>query len=135
MNFFFSLLSVYNGTGASEGIRKGCERIQHLFEDWFNENELAFDLTPFNGRSDYGPFIEAGIPAGGLFTGAEEIKTMEGRAKYGGMANTAYDPCYHQDCDTIENVNVDVLLQMAKAAASTLETLALEKDLRGWLKS
>ena len=32
---------------------------------------LASDPTPFSGRSDYGPFIAEGIPAGGLFTGAE----------------------------------------------------------------
>lgn len=51
-----------------------------------------WDLTAFDGRSDYGPFIENGIPAGGLFTGAERIKNAEGRAKYGGLANAAYDP-------------------------------------------
>ena len=32
---------------------------------------------PFDGRSDYGPFIAVGIPAGGLFTGAEGVKTAE----------------------------------------------------------
>ena len=32
---------------------------------------------PFSGRSDYQAFINVGIPSGGLFTGAEVIKTEE----------------------------------------------------------
>ena len=31
----------------------------------------------FRRTSDYGPFIAAGIPSGGLFTGAEEIKSAD----------------------------------------------------------
>ncbi len=56
--------------------------------------------TAFDGRSDYDAFISVGIPAGGLFTGAEGIKTEEQAAIYGGTAGIAYDPCYHQACDT-----------------------------------
>ena len=36
--------------------------------------------------------------AGGLFTGAEALKTVEERKLYGGFANAPYDPCYHQVC-------------------------------------
>ena len=47
----------------------------------------------FDGRSDYGPFIaDVGIPAGGLFTGAEGIKTAEQAAIYGGTAGAAVRP-------------------------------------------
>ena len=49
-----------------------------------------------------GPFIDAGIPAGGLFTGAEDIKTEEEEEIYGGVAGLAYDPCYHAACDTLK---------------------------------
>ena len=49
--------------------------------------------TQFDGRSDYGPFLEADIPAGGLFTGAEGIKTAEEAAIYGGVVGAQYDPC------------------------------------------
>lgn len=48
----------------------------------------------FNGRSDYGPFIENGIPAGGLETGAEVIKTAEERTMFGGLAGM----CHFCDC-------------------------------------
>ncbi len=61
--------------------------------------------TDFSGRSDYGPFIEIGIPAGGLFTGAEGIKTEKEAALWGGEAGVAYDPCYHATCDNLGNVD------------------------------
>ena len=85
---------------------------------------LASEPTPFSGRSDYGPFIAVGIPAGGLFTGAEGIKTAEQAAVYGGTAGEPYDPCYHQACDTIANVNTTAIDQMADAAAYAIITFA-----------
>ena len=63
--------------------------------------------TDFDGRSDYGPFIAVGIPAGGIFTGAEGIKTAEEAALFGGTAGVAYDICYHQACDTLANLEHD----------------------------
>ena len=68
---------------------------------------METDPTAFDGRSVYGPFIAVGIPAGGLFTGAEGIKTAAQAAVYGGTAGAAYDPCYHAECDTIKNLNMN----------------------------
>ena len=34
--------------------------------------------------------------AGGLFTGAEELKTAEQQENYGGLENAPLDPCYHR---------------------------------------
>ena len=57
----------------------------------------------FDGRSDYQAFIEAGIPSGGLFTGAEEVKTAQQAAIWGGTVGEQFDPCYHLACDTFAN--------------------------------
>ena len=73
--------------------------IEQLFLDYFASQGLPTEPTAFDGRSDYGPFIFAGIPAGGLFTGAEVLKTPEEAAIYGGEAGEPYDPCYHLGCD------------------------------------
>ena len=75
--------------------------IESTFNSYFASRGLAFEPTPFDGRSDYGPFIAEGIPAGGLFTGAEQFKSAEQVELYGGTAGIAYDPCYHQPCDTL----------------------------------
>ncbi len=110
---------VYDGDGSDTGTAgpAGSDRIEQAFLDYFERQGLATEPTAFDGRSDYGPFIAVGIPAGGLFSGAEGIKTPEQEAVYGGTAGVAYDHCYHQACDTIDNVNTEVLDQFGDGVA------------------
>jgi aminopeptidase Y len=95
----------------------GSDVIEARFEKFFKNRKLPTKGTDFDGRSDYLAFIENGIPAGGLFTGAEGIKTAEEAALWGGTAGEAYDPCYHQACDTFKNVNRRALATNADAVA------------------
>jgi len=111
------------GPGAAAG-PPGSAYVESLFRSYFSSVGLASEPTAFSGRSDYGPFIEVGIPAGGLFTGAEGIKTPQQAAIYGGTAGVAYDPCYHQACDTLANVNTTAIDQMSDAAAYAILTFA-----------
>jgi len=104
------------GPGAADG-PDGSGEIERVFHDYFRSEGLASSETPFSGRSDYGPFIAKGIPAGGLFTGAEGVKTPAEAAIYGGTAGQAYDPCYHLACDTYANNSNVGLDQMTDAAA------------------
>ena len=119
---------VYDGDGSATGAKgpSGSGAIEQAFLDYFASQGLASEPTAFDGRSDYGPFIDRGIPAGGLFTGAEGIKTAAEAATYGGTAGTAYDPCYHQLCDQWPtNINLPVLEQMGDAAADVLLQFAM----------
>lgn len=93
-----------DGVGAGPG-PAGSAQIEKTFEAFFNMRGIPFKGTDFSGRSDYGPFIANGIPSGGLFTGAEGIKTAAEAALWGGVAGQQYDPCYHQACDTYDNNN------------------------------
>ena len=102
----------------------GSGAIEKAFTDYFAARGLPTDPTPFNGRSDYNAFITVGIPAGGLFTGAEGIKTPEQAARYGGTAGEAYDPCYHAACDDYGNVNLEGYDQMIDAAAAVTQKFA-----------
>jgi Zn-dependent M28 family amino/carboxypeptidase len=106
----------------------GSGAVEDVFVDYFDSLGLASDPTAFDGRSDYDAFISVGIPAGGLFTGAEGIKTAEQAAIYGGTAGLAYDPCYHQACDTIANLSSDALDEMSDAAAHATLTFAMTKS-------
>ncbi len=56
---------IYNGSSAQESIRVVSTKIQKIFQDYFDSQKLSYTLLEFNGRSDYGPFIQNGIPAGG----------------------------------------------------------------------
>ncbi len=87
----------------------GSVAIEDLFESYFTKVGRPYDDAEFSGRSDYQAFIINGIPAGGLFTGAEEIKNAQQQAIWGGQAGVAFDHCYHQACDTIANVNLEAL--------------------------
>ncbi len=106
----------------------GSAEIEKIFTDYFASQGLATAPTDFDGRSDYGPFIAAGIPAGGLFSGAEGIKTEEEAAVYGGTAGEPYDPCYHQACDRITNLNTRALAELGDAAAHAVLTLTRSKS-------
>jgi Zn-dependent M28 family amino/carboxypeptidase len=109
----------------------GSGQIERLFTRYFDRQGLETEPTAFDGRSDYGPFIapDAGVPAGGLFTGAEGIRTEEQEAVYAGVAGLAYDPCYHQECDTFFNLSHTALDQMSDAAAHATWTLARSRSL------
>jgi Zn-dependent M28 family amino/carboxypeptidase len=106
------------------GAPQGSGQIENLFLRYFDRRGLETDPTAFDGRSDYGPFIANGVPAGGLFSGAEGIKTAEQEAIYGGVAGLAYDPCYHQACDTFFNLSDVALDQLGDGAAHATWTLA-----------
>ena len=95
----------------------GSGVVEDVFVDYFDSQGLASEPTAFDGRSDYEAFINVGIPAGGLFTGAEDIKTAEEAAIYGGTAGLAYDSCYHQACDDIDNLSEQALDEMSDAIA------------------
>jgi Zn-dependent M28 family amino/carboxypeptidase len=118
---------VYDGDG-SEGANDpgpaGSELIEATFQRFFEQRGLAWEPTPFDGRSDYQAFIDNGIPAGGVFAGAEGIKTPEEAATYGGTAGLAYDPCYHQACDTVDNLNATALDQLGDSAAYATGVIA-----------
>jgi Zn-dependent M28 family amino/carboxypeptidase len=111
-NFVFF---IYDGddsdaTGAPAG-PSGSAEIEKVFERYYTQRGVPFAGTDFSGRSDYGPFIAVGIPSGGLFTGAEGIKTAQEAAIWGGTAGQQYDPCYHLACDTYAN-NSDYALDI-----------------------
>jgi Zn-dependent M28 family amino/carboxypeptidase len=121
---------VYDGDGSDtpQAGPPGSGEIESLFTSYFGSQGLASEPTAFDGRSDYGPFIAVGIPAGGLFAGAEGIKTPAQAATYGGTAGEPYDPCYHQACDTINNVNTKALGEFGDASAHATLTFARSKS-------
>jgi Zn-dependent M28 family amino/carboxypeptidase len=124
---------VYDGSGAVPEIRTASINIQKVFEGYFNRKGLGFDLSAFDGRSDYGPFIARRVPAGGLAAGAEGVKTEAQRIKTGGIAGIAYDPCYHGKCDTFANINPKAIEEMGGNAAYSAHFLATNGNLKAFL--
>jgi aminopeptidase Y len=116
-----------DGVGAGPG-PEGSAQIEQFFENYYDSVGEPFLGTDFSGRSDYGPFIAVGIPAGGLFTGAEGIKTPEEAAIWGGTAGDQYDPCYHLACDTFDNISLDALDVNSDAVAASVLQYAMNTE-------
>lgn len=98
-------------------VPEGSIEIEDLFERYFTSVGVPYDDAEFSGRSDYEAFILNGIPAGGLFTGADDVKTPEQVEIWGGVADELLDQCYHQACDDIDNIDMGALDVNADAIA------------------
>ena len=123
--------SFHDGDGSDFGDAgpKGSQEIEQVFFRFFESNSLPAETTPFvDGDSDYEPFLRAGIPGGGLFTGEEKRKTRAQVQAYGGVAGKNLDPCYHEACDTIANTNTDLLKEMSGALAYATVAYAAGKQ-------
>ncbi|GAA3024693.1 M28 family metallopeptidase [Actinokineospora globicatena] len=120
-----------DGVGAGEG-PYGSSQIEAALAGFLNETGTPTEGTDFDGRSDYGEFIANGIPAGGIFTGAEGVKTAAQAEKWGGTAGVAYDKCYHSKCDNLGNIDRVALDRNADAIAWVTASYAIStEDING----
>ncbi|KFZ12414.1 hypothetical protein V502_07107 [Pseudogymnoascus sp. VKM F-4520 (FW-2644)] len=120
------IIAVYDGDGSTFNVTgpPGSAQAEHLFIDYFRDIE-KIDSVPsdFDGRSDYGPFLDAGIACGGLFTGAEGLKTPEEQLLFGGESKVAYDINYHAAGDTVANCNGTAFAINTRAIAHSVAVL------------
>ena len=115
--------SSYNAP-AGVPIPDGSVQIEDVFESYYTQVGEPYDDAEFSGRSDYQAFILNGIPASGLFTGAEVTKTAEQAGIWGGTVGAQFDPCYHQACDTFANNSNHALEVNSDAIAFAVLTFA-----------
>jgi Zn-dependent M28 family amino/carboxypeptidase len=113
--------------GAGPG-PEGSAVVERVLVEQLAAAGVAAEGTDFDGRSDYGPFIAAGIPSGGLFTGAEQRKTAEQAQRWGGTAGEPYDRCYHQACDRVDGINRTALDRNTDALAGAVGRFALSTE-------
>jgi Zn-dependent M28 family amino/carboxypeptidase len=128
-NHVFFIYDGDNSDGVGAGVGPaGSAEIEKTFERYYDSVGESYKGTDFDGRSDYLWFITFGIPAGGLFTGAEGVKTPAEAAIWGGTAGVAYDPCYHQACDTFDNVSLHALDVNSDAIAYAVLQYAMNTE-------
>ncbi|KAF2755599.1 peptidase M28 [Pseudovirgaria hyperparasitica] len=108
---------IYDGDGSAFNLTgpRGSAELEHFLETYFTPYNSV--PTEFSGRSDYAAFIDFGVPSGGTFTGAEQLKTEAEVALFGGVAGAPYDANYHQAGDTIDNLNTEAFIIHARAIA------------------
>lgn len=120
------VLGIYDGDGSAFNLTgpPGSDKIERDFEAFYESKGLPHVPSIFNGRSDYAAFMENGIASGGLFTGAEELKTAEEAQLFGGEAGVALDANYHQAGDTVDNLAHDAFLLNTQSIANSVAKYA-----------
>ncbi|KAK6334522.1 Leucyl aminopeptidase yscIV [Orbilia blumenaviensis] len=117
------LYAIYDGDASafeSPFASNGSAQIEQTFIDFFADDGKKSVPTAFDGRSDYQGFLQIGVPAGGVFMGAEGIKTAEEASFFGGKAGQPYDACYHQACDDINNLDYGAFITGTKSMADAV---------------
>jgi Zn-dependent M28 family amino/carboxypeptidase len=116
---------VYGGAGSPYG----STQIEKAFTDYFTKRGVQSEAIPLPAvRSDQLSFTPLGIPAGGLFTGNQDVKTPAQATKWGGTAGVPFDTCYHESCDTLGNIDRKVLDVNADALAWVTGSYALSTE-------
>jgi Zn-dependent M28 family amino/carboxypeptidase len=113
---------VYDATGSPR--ERASMTVAGLFTTALDTAELAWDPEVIGAASDHWPFEQAGIPIGGLYSGADETKSAAQVARFGGTSGAPADGCYHLACDTTANVDAALLEELARAAAWAVGRLA-----------
>jgi Zn-dependent M28 family amino/carboxypeptidase len=110
------------GPAAADDVPAALARRELVAE--FRERGLNIqDRTGTRFGSDDSSFAQKGIPTVGLYTGAGGSKSESQASLFGGTAGKPFDPCYHQACDTIDNIDRGVLEQNAQALLRALKAL------------
>ncbi len=114
---------VYANSGAPEG----SDAISDFLLAWLQADGVPAEAEDLGTGSDHFFFAQAGVPIGGIFSGASELKSVDQATANGGQAGEPMDPCYHLACDTVDNVNVEQVATHAQAAAAV--TMAILQGL------
>lgn len=98
---------VYRGFGALD------HPVGGLMRDFLTGQGHEVSDADFRA-SDHAPFLDAGVPVGGLYTGAGED----------GPGGEPADPCYHRACDRADMADDEVLGLMADGLAHGVLSVA-----------
>ncbi|CAL3969033.1 unnamed protein product [Diplocarpon coronariae] len=117
---------VLDGDGSAFGMpgARGSGAVKRLWQDYFEGLQIETTPARLNGTGDFEPFLSAGIAVGGLSSGADGLKSQKDCENHGGQAGAPYDPNYHTARDRLVNINTQVFLEITKAIAHAVATLA-----------
>lgn len=113
---------VYDGSVTSRPDESGA--LTKLFTGALDAAGLTWELEEVGAVSDQYPLEGAAIPIGGLYSGANELKSADQARRFGGTADAPMDACYHLACDTRTNLDPVLLAELSRAAAWVTGALA-----------
>jgi hypothetical protein len=108
----------------SQSVPVGSAGVERTLAGYLNLAGVRPADMPLSRVADYGPFLAAGIPIGGLTAGSSQRKTEVQARLWGGQAGIPFDPNYGTGRDNIDNIDRKALSVMAQAAAFAVGTYA-----------
>lgn len=109
---------------AASDVPDGSAGIERTLAGYLNlAGKRPADMQ-LNARTDYHPFLVAGVPIGGMNTGAAQPKTIAQARLWGGQAGVAFDPNYQSPRDTVDNINREALAVMGSGVGYAVGTYA-----------
>ena len=111
-----------------EAARAAAAEIEAALWAHFESRGLGAKTEKLGFASDYVPFYVAGIPIGGVYSGAGGEMSPDDVALFGGEIGAPRDACYHRACDTVDNVDPARLEMLMQAIEAALLSLADQAD-------
>lgn len=109
---------------AADTVPEGSAGIERTLAGYLNGAGVRPADMPLDMAGDYGPFLAAGVPVGGLTTGAKQQKTPVQARLWGGRAGAPFDPNAGGPRDGMDNVDHRALSITGPAMAFTIGTYA-----------
>lgn len=108
----------------TQSVPVGSAAVERTLAGYLNLAGVRPADMPLSRTADYGPFLAAGIPIGGLTAGSSQRKTEVQARLWGGRAGMPFDPNYGAARDNIDNIDRKALSVMGQAAAFAVGTYA-----------
>ncbi|HEX5116139.1 MAG TPA: M28 family peptidase [Pseudonocardiaceae bacterium] len=112
------------GDGRTESGPPGSAVVGDVLGDELTDVGVTAQHVAFDDGSDFVPFIDAGIPTGGVLTGDEQRKTVRQASRWGGRSGQVFDACYHAACDRVDNIDSTALDRYTDAIAAAVVRFA-----------
>ena len=114
--------------GEALAVPEGSAGIERTLAGYLNLAGVRPADMPLGRASNYSPFLAAGIPIGGVTTGADQRKSETQARLWGGRAGQPFDPNYRARTDTLDDVNRTALGITGPAVAFAVATYAQSTD-------
>lgn len=108
----------------ANSVPAGSAGIERTLAGYLNLAGIRPADMPLGKAGDYSPFLDAGVPIGGITTGAAQRKTELQARLWGGTSGVAFDRNYHLPGDDVDNVSRDALAVTGPGVAFAIGTYA-----------
>lgn len=112
----------FAGVYEEPGAARGSSTARELLGAAVSRNGGTPVGVDLHGGSDHHGFVQAGVATAGVFSGFLEPVSAEQAVSSGAAAGRLADGCYHQPCDDLSNID----LQLARVLAAALADFTVQ---------